>query len=152
MRVSLRDRWSRRVGRFRNRSFLDAAMAAAALVASAGPEIRLAEQLALDEVLERLDQLRVYDAHTGVDLHQLYVKQLQADPELGLQQVLDSIRAFRGDPDRGMLILYVAAFVARADGELSEPDRFALGHIADALGLALEPALQRIWGEPAGRA
>jgi tellurite resistance protein len=41
----------------------------------------------------------------------------------------------------------VGAVVAKADGDLSEPETRALSDISTALGLPADEALDRIWGE-----
>ena len=147
MKATIRERWSEKVQRLRNRKFLDAAMAAAALVSAADEDVRLSEQLAIDDLLERLERLRVFDPHAGVDIHRGYADQILADRDDGRKQALASVTSFRGDEERGLLILYVGAMVARADGDLSTPEMAALAEISGALGLPEEESLERIWGE-----
>ena len=61
MRVGLLDAWSRRDAMRRHRPFLEAVMAAAALVSMADDEVRLSEQLALDEVFGRIRTRNAFD-------------------------------------------------------------------------------------------
>ncbi len=120
-------------------------MAAAALVSTADEDVRLSEQLALDQLLERMDLLRVFDPHTGVDLHRRFVDGIGAHRGHGRREALAALTAFRGDEDQGLLILYVAAGIAKADQNLSEPEERALHEICDALGLPAQESLARIW-------
>lgn len=147
MKATIRERWSDQVQRLKNRKFLDAAMAAAALVSAADDDVRLSEQVAIDNLLERLERLRVFDPHAGVDIHRDYVGQILANREQGRAQALSRVASFQGDEERGLLILYIGATVARADGNLSPIEMSALGEIAAALGLPDEESLDRIWGE-----
>ena len=151
MRVSMVQWWSQRLRQLRNRTFLRAAMAAGALVSTADHDVRLSEQLALDDLLARLEELRVYDVHVGVELHRGYAERIKADPEKGRRTAIDAISAFRGDEEHGLLILYVAATIAGADQELTATEQQTLAEIADALGLSAQEALARIWG-PAAQA
>jgi tellurite resistance protein len=146
VRASILENWSTKVQRLRGRRFLDAAMAAAALVSSADEDVRLSEQYALDHLLARMDKLRVFDPHAGVELHRRYVERIAAEPGNGRQDAIDSVSSFRGDEEKGLLILYVGAVVAKADGDLSEPETRALADISTALGLPAEESLDRIWG------
>ena len=146
MRVSILERWSTKVQQIRGRRFLDAAMAAAALVSTADEDVRLSEQFALDRLLQRMQQLRVFDPRAGVELHRRYVERITAESGDGRRDAIDSVSSFRGDEEQGLLILYVGAVVARADGDLSEPERRALADISSALGLPMEESLGRIWG------
>jgi tellurite resistance protein len=146
VRASILERWSTKVQRIRSRRFLDSAMAAAALVSTADEDIRLSEQYALDRLLERMEQLRVFDPRAGVELHRRYVERIAADSGDGRRDAIDSVSSFRGDQEKGLLILYVGAVVAKADGNLSESETRALGEIATALGLPVEESLGRIWG------
>jgi tellurite resistance protein len=146
VRASILERWSTRVQQIRGRRFLDAAMAAAALVSTADKDVRLSEQFALDRLLERTKRLRVFDPRAGVELHRRYAERITADSGKGRRDAIDSISSFRGDEERGLLILYVAAVVARADGDLSEAESRALADVSSALGLPVEESLGRIWG------
>ncbi len=146
MRASILQRWSTKVQRIRGRRFLDAAMAAAALVSTADEDVRLSEQFALDRLLERMERLRIFDPRAGIELHRRYVERIMAESGDGRRDAIDSVSAFRGDEEQGLLILYVGAVVARADGDLSEPEARALADIASALDLPVEESLGRIWG------
>ena len=149
MSTSMGNWWSQSLARLRNRTFLRAAMAAGALVSTADHRVRLSEQLALDDLLARLEKLRVYEVHIGVELHRGFAEQISADPAKGKRTAIEALSAFRGDEEHGLLILYVAATIAGADQELAEPERRMLTEIADELGLPAQESLARIWGEAA---
>ena len=146
MRASILQRWSSKVQQIRGRRFLDAAMAAAALVSTADEDVRLSEQYALDRLLERMEQLRIFDPSAGIELHRRHVERIMAESGDGRRDVMDSVSAFRGDEEQRLLILYVGGVVARADGDLSELEARALSDIASALDLPVEESLGRIWG------
>jgi tellurite resistance protein len=121
-------------------------MAAAALVSTADEDVRLSEQFALDRLLERMKQLRIFDPRAAIELHRRYVERIMAESGNGRRDVIDSVSAFRGEEEQRLLILYVGAIVARADGDLSEPEERALADIASALDLSKDESLDRIWG------
>ena len=94
MKASIRELWSREVARLRNHPFLEAAMAAGALVSTADGVVRLSEQLALDAWIARIERLQVFDEHAGVNLHRDYVEGIQADTVKGRRRALDRVAAF----------------------------------------------------------
>ena len=70
--------------RRRNEPFLQAVMAASALVATADGEVAFSQRVRVDQILETLEQLKVFDPHEGVNLFNAYA-----------EKILDaSIRAF----------------------------------------------------------
>ena len=146
MRAPILKRWSTRLQRIRGQRFLDAAMAAAALVSTADEDVRLSEQFTLDRLLDRMEQLRIFDPRTGVELHRRHVERIMSNSREGRRNAIDAVSAFGGDEEKGLLILYVGAAVARADGDLSAPEMQALADIASSLGLPVEESLGRIWG------
>lgn len=147
MRASIRELWSRKVRQLRNKRFLDAAMAAGALVSTADGVVCLSEQLALDELIARMDKLEVFDKHAGVDLHRNFVEGIEADPDAGRRAAMKAVSAFRGDAEHGQLILYVGATIARADLELTQNERRALEEICEGLGLEAAASLELVFGE-----
>ena len=56
------------LSRMRNRQFLDATMAATALVATADGDVTFSELSALDNVLDSIQDLQIYDPHVAVDI------------------------------------------------------------------------------------
>jgi tellurite resistance protein TerB len=152
VKASMLDRWSQKIQQLRNRSFLETAMAAAALVSTADEDVRLSEQLALDRVLERLDRLRVFDPHEGVELHRRYAASMIEDPIQGRLAAIQALVSFDGSDEECLLILYVGAVIAKADQVLSDPEQVALAEICQALALPVESSLERIWQTTGGPA
>jgi len=151
MRARLLDSWTRKAAQRRNRPFLEAAMAAAALVSMADDDVRLSEQVALDDVLKRIDQLQVFEPHTAIDLHRRFSDGIQADALAGREQALEVVAHYEGSQNDRLIVLYVAAVIARADLDLSEIEEVALAQICESLGLVAEESLTQIWGAVGAR-
>ena len=66
--ATLTDKFQEQMERHRNRPFLRAVMAACALVAAADGKVSLAERVRVDQILDTLEELRIFDPHEGVDL------------------------------------------------------------------------------------
>ena len=145
MRNDILDKWARKVARRRNRPFLEASMAAAALVSMADEDVRLSELLALDEVLQRIDRLKLFEPNEAVDLHRRFTGEIQGDAVVGRRRAIEIVSSFAGNRDDRLSILYIAAVIARADLDLSALEEAALQQICECLGLSIEESLAKIW-------
>ena len=74
--ASLIDNWQDALDRHRNRPFLEAAMAACAVIATDDGTVSFAERVRVDQILETLDQLNIYDPHKGGDIFNEYVDEM----------------------------------------------------------------------------
>jgi tellurite resistance protein len=125
----------------RHRPFLEAAMAGAALVATADGEVSFSERMRMDRLLEELESLRVHDVHAAVDLFNDFVTALDDDRDLGRAKVFTAVRRIAGDTEAGKLLLKVCHLISEADGTVDPRERRAIEDLADCLGLTPpEPA------------
>jgi chromosome partitioning protein len=121
--------------RSRQRDFLEAAMASAALAAVADGPVSLAERHTLDQVLENVEILRAVKVHEAVAVFDGYVDAIKDDPARARIKALGAIKALQGDEALAPLLLRIATALARADGATSEPAQEEMTAIAAALGL-----------------
>jgi len=126
------------VERFRRRPFLRAAMASSALVAVADGDVSFPERSRLDQVLESVEALRLYDSHEAIDLFNTHVDAIVEDAATGREAALEAVAGVADDPEAAALILRICIALAGADGETSANERVALDAIAGRLGI--EPA------------
>lgn len=129
--------------RFRNRQFLEATMAAAALVAMSDGEATFSEMNALDDVLEDVRDLQIYDPHVAVDIYRDYADAIRTSPEDGRRDALAAAGRIAGDEDACELLIRVAVAISRADGELSPPEVATIGELCALLGVALPEGASR---------
>ena len=112
-----------KVRRHRNKPFLEAMMAATALLALADEEIVLSQRLALDFILENVKELKVFDVHQAVNLFREYGKEVQEDFNKAKEKVLKSVAKFAGDQQKAALLVRGCILIAKADGDFSEPEQ-----------------------------
>ena len=112
-----------KVRRHRNKNFLEAMMAATALLALADREIVLSQRLALDFILENVKELKVFDVHQAVNLFREYGKEVQEDFNKAKEKVLKSVAKFAGDQQKAALLVRGCILIAKADGDFSEPEQ-----------------------------
>lgn len=123
------------LSRFRNRQFLEATMAAAALVATADGEVTFSEMSALDDLLENVRDLNIYDPHVAVDVYRDYADAIRSEGESARRDALNAVSRIAGDHDACDLLIRVAVAISKADGELSAPEARAISDLCGALGV-----------------
>ena len=127
-------RYGALVERHRNRDFLDAAMAAAALVAIADGDASLEEGGRVGELLRTLAPLAVFDPARGLDIYLGHVADIRRGED-GRQRARDSVAAATRDRETAALIVLVCRAVSEADGVVLDAEVAAIDHIADLLGV-----------------
>ena len=119
----LREGLKKRSARQRDRRFLEATMAASALVAYADGQVCFTERMRLDQILEQLRLLRAFDVHDAINQFNKVIEDLKADPEEGHARALDSVEVFAGDTASARLLVRVACHLSIADGDFSEAEQ-----------------------------
>lgn len=127
-----------KIERHRNKPFLEAMMAATALLALADEEIAISERLGLDYILENVKELKVFDVHQAVNLFQDYGKEIQRDFNKTKEKVLETVAKLSGDEQRATLLLRASILMAKADGDFSEPEQKILDELCRVLCLESE--------------
>lgn len=130
-----RDRLHRYREQARRRGFVDAAMAACALVALADRDHRLAEVAARDRVLERLDEERALDRRRAIAAYERYAGLLQSDPRAGRKALLDIVAGLKGDRAQAERLVGVCLAIGRSDQRFSASERAVVEIICETLGL-----------------
>ncbi|NIP14198.1 MAG: hypothetical protein GWM88_05485 [Pseudomonadales bacterium] len=125
--------------RFKDRRFLEASMAASALVAMADAHVHLSEQLAVDRVLENIERLNVFDPRKAIDLHRQFVHAMRANSGEGQDWALEAIGRFRGNEEAADLLIRIARYTAHADQDLSGSELMAIRRLCRELGVDPEP-------------
>lgn len=109
--------------RRRNRPLLRAAVAACALVSVAGG-VSLCKRVRLDQVLETLDALQIFDPHEGVELFDELVETLRNTTlEKGRRLILDIIdEEIAREPEQAELLIRLCLAVSGHDGAISSAE------------------------------
>ncbi len=126
------------LARFKDRHFLDAAMAASAMVAMADAHVSLSEQIAVDSVLENIERLNIFEPNKAVALHRQYVEAMVANSGEGEDKALTAIGRFRGDTEAAQLLMCIARYTALADQNLGNRERMAIRRLCRELDIDSE--------------
>ncbi|MDA1325299.1 MAG: TerB family tellurite resistance protein [Proteobacteria bacterium] len=121
--------------KFRNRQFLDATMAASALVSMADGDANITEINILDQALETIQELKIYDPHDAMDLYRDYIDALRADPGATRDTIMRTIGRIREDPHAARLLIRVCVAIGKADEDFSGPEKAVITELCQSLGL-----------------
>ncbi len=135
-----RDAIAQRLEQFRNRQFLDATLAASALVAMADGKVSISELNMVDRVLKTIHELNIYDPHVAVDLYRNEIEALQAEPAAAREKILLQVGKLRNGPEAAEMLIKVCIAIAKSDETVTDTERTAINDLCDAMGLPREQA------------
>lgn len=131
----LGDRYREALERHRNLPFLKGIMAAAAVVAMSDGRVSFAQRVRTDQVLETLDELKVFDAHEGVELFNETIAQIKASPKEGHAQAVRDIEAAAKDEDTKRLIVRICVAISEVGGQIPLVEQIEIVSLCSQLGL-----------------
>jgi len=121
--------------KFRNRQFLEGTMAASALVSMADGDANITELNILDQALETIQELRIYDPHDALDLYRDYIDGLRQDPAQTRDRILQAVGKIRDDAHAAMLLIQVCVAIGKADEDFSDLEKTVIQDLCQTLGL-----------------
>lgn len=132
---AIRSRYQSSLERHRNRPFLEAAMAALALVAIADGDACRREGARVGEILRTLDLLQMFDPDEGLHLFLRYVAAVRRDSEAGHEEVYKALRDGASDAEGAAMVVALCQSVSEADGRVTDDERGEILRICDVLGV-----------------
>lgn len=123
------------VARQRNKPFLKATMAASAMAMLADGEIQLSERYRLDEILERLEGLKIYDPQKAIAILDEYIHDLRSNEREAREILLGKLARAGQDPESAGVIPNVVLAICASDGVFSEGEKHVFEEICAALGV-----------------
>jgi len=133
--ANLINNWQDALDRHRNRPFLEAAMAACAVIATDDGNVSFAERVRVDQILETLDQLNIYDPHEGVGIFNEYVDEINQSPKAGHKKAMGAVEAFSNDSESASLLIRICLAIAEADGKATLADQIEIVTLCSLLGV-----------------
>jgi len=136
--ASLTEMFQERLERQQNRPFLEGVMAACAMVATSDGKVSFAENVRVDQILQTLDRLKIFDPHEGVDIFRKFCDSILENPAAGHAEALEAVAKVSAHPEEGALLLRVCVAISEADGEASLADQIEIVSMCSRFGI--EPA------------
>ncbi len=124
-----------RIERYHDKNFLKAAMAASALTAYADGTVSVSERFKVDEILESLERIHIYDSHKAVEKFEEFIDALEDDTEAAEQVLLGKLKRFARNKDAAEAIAHIALEVVHADAYFNRAERLQFEAICGVLGL-----------------
>lgn len=118
-------------------------MAGAALVAMADGTVTFSESNRVDEIVQRVKQLKAFDPHEAMDCFQAFVDGLADDPARGHDEAHAAIAAVADDPEAAPLLVRICLAIGRADGHVDPEETAEIEHICKLLRIDPATAQER---------
>lgn len=136
-----------------NRPFLEAAMAACAMVSASEGQVSFADRIRVDQIMDTLTRLKVFSPQEGVDLFNHYTAIILSSPKAGREKALASVKAVTSDIETAELLIDLCLAVSLSDGVTSLVEHIEIvslcgliGVDPDKIGLDTEQVLARYMG------
>ena len=135
---ALLKQYRNQVERHHNLPFLKSTMAACALVATADGQVSFSETVRVDQIVETLQQLEVFDPHEAANLFRDYCDVILNSPKQGHAKVLQDLEVAASNPETAELLIRICLAVTEADGKTSLVDQIEIVTLCSLL--ELDPA------------
>jgi len=122
--------------KFKNKDFLQAAMAGSALLALADGEISPEEKRKMMKFIENYEPLSVFKAKDIISAFGDFVSQLEFDNDLGEAKAFEAIGKMKSNDAASRLIMRLVIAIGAADGDFDNDEKAMARRIATELGLS----------------
>ena len=100
------------MGRHQRRAFWEATIAVCALIAAPEGKVSFATRVRIDNILDNLPDLRIFDTNEFVELFDRFVDEFRVSPRKARTRALDVARKGASDADEAELLARIAIAVA----------------------------------------
>ncbi|MCX7082935.1 MAG: tellurite resistance TerB family protein [Methylococcales bacterium] len=121
--------------KFKNKDFLNAAMAGSALIAMADGSISSEEKQKMIKFIENNDALSIFTISDVIKAFQEFVSQLEFDKDIGEAQAYQAIGKMKSNSEASRLLVRMIIAIAASDGNFDAQEKNIAGKIAKELGL-----------------
>ena len=124
--------------KFKNKDFLNAAMAGSALIAMADGSISSEEKQKMIKFIESNDALSIFTTSDVIKAFQDFVGQLEFDKDIGEAKAYQAIGKMKSNTEASRLLIRMIIAIASSDGLFDNDEKKVAVKIANEL--ALDPA------------
>ena len=121
--------------KFKNRDFLDASLAGAALVTMADGVISSKEKQKMVKFMDGYEELSVFTMDEVIEIFQGFVDQIELDKDVGEAAAYVTLSKIKDDEELSKLLLRMVIALGFADGNFDTQERLIAIKIAKALEL-----------------
>jgi len=124
--------------KFKNKEFLNAAMAGSALIAMADGSISAEEKQKMIKFIESNDALSIFSTSDVIKAFQDFVGQLEFDKDIGEAKAYEALGKMKSNGQAARLLVRMIIAIASADGNFDATEKKIASKIAREL--AIDPA------------
>lgn len=124
--------------KFKNKEFLEAAMAGSALIAMADGKISSEEKQKMIKFIENHDALSIFTTSDVIKAFQDFVGQIEFDKDIGEAKAFLALGKMKSNAEAGRLLIRMMIAIASSDGDFDLQEQAVAAKIAKEL--ALSPA------------
>jgi tellurite resistance protein TerB len=122
--------------KYKNKDFLNAAMAGCALVAMADGSVSAEEKQKMIRFIESNDALSVFTTSDVIKAFQEFVGQLEFDKDIGEAKAYQALLKMKSNEGAARLLVRMVIAVAASDGNFDAQEQAVAGKIIRELGLS----------------
>ena len=121
--------------KFKNKDFLNAAMAGSALIAMADGSISSIEKQKMIKFIESNDALSIFTTSDVIKAFQDFVSQLEFDKEIGEAKAYQAIGKMKSNTEASRLLVRMIIAIASSDGNFDHDEKKIAVKIAKELAI-----------------
>jgi tellurite resistance protein TerB len=121
--------------KFKNKDFLNAAMAGSALIAMADGSISSTEKQKMIKFIESNDALSIFTTSDVIKAFQDFVSQLEFDKEIGEAKAYQAIGKMKSNSEASRLLVRMIIAIASSDGNFDQDEKKIAVKIAKELSI-----------------
>ncbi|MCX7107625.1 MAG: tellurite resistance TerB family protein [Methylococcales bacterium] len=121
--------------KFKNKDFLNAAMAGSALIAMADGSISSTEKQKMIKFIESNDALSIFTTSDVIKAFQDFVGQLEFDKDIGEAKAYQAIGKMKSNTEASRLLVRMIISIASSDGLFDNDEKKIAFKIAKELGI-----------------
>jgi tellurite resistance protein TerB len=139
MALALTEKLRLELDRYRNKDFLKAVLAVCALAAHADSKVGLATRYRVDDVLDRLDLIQLFDRAKVNEVLDDYIYGIDQDAAAAAEILHAKIQRIAGDHKKARTLLRIAYLIIIADDLVTPAEQAEFNRLCQIL--AIDPAL-----------
>jgi tellurite resistance protein TerB len=121
--------------KFKNKDFLNAAMAGSALVAMADGSVSSEEKQKMIKFIESHDALSIFTTSDVIKAFQDFVGQLEFDKDIGEAKAYEALGKMKSNEQASRLLVRMIIGIASSDGNFDDGEKKVAIRIANELGI-----------------
>lgn len=121
--------------KYKNKDFLNAAMAGSALISMADGSVSSEEKQKMIKFIETNDALSIFPTNDVIKAFQDFVGQLEFDKDIGEAKAFQALGKMKSNVEASRLLVRMIIAVASADGNFDVSEKAVASKIAKELGI-----------------